>query len=1757
MNFNPFAANSNPFATDTFSTTHNNGSRKSSLSSSAASTRRNSAETVETASSSQHFVRRKGTFSSISSIPGSPATANETRPSSNDPDIESRSDSQGTQQQESRSTSSASLAKSVPLPILSRSSGAKAPLIKYSALLKEEYDAHSALERLTSAHPRQKRVNAAPPREPIIAEDITAFEQAAKSHTKGLRNNVYFGRLRVKKSFQYKMKNEREKEKEGKLNVEKKDIRISETLRKKALLRFEDWENDMNDSNLTETIEVPASAFCLTEQLEWENMVEWGGDEGDSDFDTNSNSKSVDNSITVENVVVGSHLNSKSNASSSSSEEVDRNSSILLRLLHEKDSVPSKKRIHGQLFGSVLPPPSTSVSTVENNNNKDTTSDNTAGQNNIEVADDENEDQNSKKKTKSNNADLHLNFGEKQLLKLTNQFNQSKQPLGLNVTLAKGDWLRCIFWDDDSKQGCPEKNDLQPLLDVVLDSNDRSIVFDHKDFFENNSFKFLHDKPEGFSNNKRGRRDSSDSSSHPSRGKGKSNNVRHLVNAVASAPHSAPARRLEGCQSELTSADCKRFHRIRYRWGELPNTTQLTYEEDFERDIFAKEISSASIFTSSSANGNDSSENFNVMSESSGNSIQKLEDLSAHKRHVILVEYVLEERPLLLSNVGMADRMINFHRPIAGDTVTTNEFDDGEVIQLGRNERLPLLGDIEPGEWCRAFCNEMYKMPIWEHEVPNTDFLMVNATSNLSSSKSSNTKGAQYSASVHLREIPAIFAAGQQEPMMCVPQPNSRKSIRFTRDYITFWINKLFNASRDQSLDVNKLINLFPTQNRQNILKCLKQIGERDPIVKGRKQQFWIKKKDTAHVSEDHILSKVSPDMLCGHYAMVVGLYNLRFRGIKKLYSIKFGSSRNEHVKYAVDHLRKRHAKLVEKFKTSSSISVQQVADAKREVEVAEYIYHLLQITPWNLSSNFVSHHIQQQGTGVLELSGKADPTGRDEGYSYIPVPIRKKRSKKKNSDKKIRGTDKDLRTLTSAQMRRMLKDQGMKSSDIKKLKRWELVDHIRKNAGHKDDTARFVRKTRLTTRDLRKQYRAQCDARFAHQMSVIRSAEVMSDSGEESSDENDLLDDLKNDIEDGLLQKQKERSRMSKRSQMDERKELDRMRQMLAGKNSGGQNRNQQASSSSASSTGKGFVSNVTSTDQKQLKINQLKSSLLEAGLGMNTALARAQQNRIPMSSTSTRGHSGASSRLSSIAASGVATPTYTAPPSPKYVMNNENLPISIKNKRAMILKRTITRRRPDGTKHVVYEYHKNEDKIRAFMAKKNKEKEAARRAKKIRKSRRKNRRFGISGSAMEGYEKKVSRSIQEIKQREEQKEKEDELAYLKREDKMMAIEMEKLEKMIASGNYRWEGQNLLTKTTQENGQLKWKKVRLCSKCKFPGHTSKNAKKCPKYRPKKKKKVDAYKGFPPGREGGGAKTVLKLKKLPKTSGSIKLTKLRKRALESKKQTQRKKQKLRAAEEDELYQRRQKFTLSASDRRARKGQPHSVFNTILTKIIDAAWNQKFSIYFRVPVNVKKLPDYAEKIKNPMHLTEIKGKLIRKEYLHRDDFLADFDLIIQNSVTYNGPFNVVTNLAKELKKYVETGLSYNKEELDNLEAILGALRTPMISTKSSGNPGRTPASTELAVEKDLDNLFSSVDVDVNLAAEKLRQELGIGTERSTGSSSDQNQSISLSDTMDIPDDEVRPGEYGMLRIEEGVMGSDMPVRTMYAIIDKPPWVEKLL
>lgn len=190
--------------------------------------------------------------------------------------------------------------------------------------------------------------------------------------------------------------------------------------------------------------------------------------------------------------------------------------------------------------------------------------------------------------------------------------------------------------------------------------------------------------------------------------------------------------------------------------------------------------------------------------------------------------------------------------------------------------------------------------------------------------------------------------------------------------------------------------------------------------------------------------------------------------------------------------------------------------EVKKRQEIAKFIYEELQLTPWNITGDFIDVHKRSLGGAMMKLTGFGDPSGCGEAYNFLrEADTRVGRSTSVGAGdgalnaqiKKITGTQNDLRKLTMKQMASLLRSYGMKDKQIAALKRWDRVHVIRDlstkatSDGMGDELERFARGEKIRLSDQRQNYTQRIQEIWRRQVAALTA-----DVGQEVAARSDLI---------------------------------------------------------------------------------------------------------------------------------------------------------------------------------------------------------------------------------------------------------------------------------------------------------------------------------------------------------------------------------------------------------------------------------------------------------------------------------------------------------------------------------------------------------------------------------------------------------------------------------------------------------------------------
>jgi transcription initiation factor TFIID subunit 1 len=381
----------------------------------------------------------------------------------------------------------------------------------------------------------------------------------------------------------------------------------------------------------------------------------------------------------------------------------------------------------------------------------------------------------------------------------------------------------------------------------------------------------------------------------------------------------------------------------------------------------------------------------------------------------------------------------------------------------------------------------MYRAPVFAHKVATTDFLLVRSA-----------KG-----KLTLRRIDSIHVVGQQEPHMEVLTPTSKMVQNYIGNRLLTYLYREFRVnekpgSSPPRLLADELLSQFPSLTEGFMRKRIKHCAD---LQRVNGEMCWVMRPNFRIPSEEELRRMVTPENVCTYESMQAGLHHLKRMGVQKLTQ-----------------------------PTGLSAAMNQLPDEAIALAAASHIERELQITPWNLSSNFVSATMQGRGSlERLEIVGPGDPSGRGLGFSYLRVATRptnagalvEKKAAAARGGGAVTGTDADLRRLSMEAAREVLLKFKVSEEEIEKMTRWHRIALVRKLSSEQAASGvrlgaaalnKFARGQRMSFLQLQQQTREKCQDIWDKQVQSLSLPE--GDNTDSDGEANGDLDSFAGDLE-------------------------------------------------------------------------------------------------------------------------------------------------------------------------------------------------------------------------------------------------------------------------------------------------------------------------------------------------------------------------------------------------------------------------------------------------------------------------------------------------------------------------------------------------------------------------------------------------------------------------------------------------------------------
>lgn len=245
--------------------------------------------------------------------------------------------------------------------------------------------------------------------------------------------------------------------------------------------------------------------------------------------------------------------------------------------------------------------------------------------------------------------------------------------------------------------------------------------------------------------------------------------------------------------------------------------------------------------------------------------IRHAKELTAKHGEIFLFEYC-EEFPPILNQIGMAANIKTYHLtnpnlPKHSDTLATNE-----EPKMGYDEALPTSGPTKPIYFGQleskmmVIENNMSRAPIYKHELPSCDFLIVRTRN-----------------SIYIRQISSIFTVGQIMPLVAIPKPNEANITKFRLDLSNTYIHKLFldSPSNPPTISFDLLAKFFPDYDPKVLKRRLVMKGAAHQLIEG-KSRYNRGTSNYGLISLKEHRRSFTPECYCLNMSMLAARQRLR-----------------------------------------------------------------------------------------------------------------------------------------------------------------------------------------------------------------------------------------------------------------------------------------------------------------------------------------------------------------------------------------------------------------------------------------------------------------------------------------------------------------------------------------------------------------------------------------------------------------------------------------------------------------------------------------------------------------------------------------------------------------------------------------------------------------------------------------------------------------------------------------------------------------
>lgn len=303
--------------------------------------------------------------------------------------------------------------------------------------------------------------------------------------------------------------------------------------------------------------------------------------------------------------------------------------------------------------------------------------------------------------------------------------------------------------------------------------------------------------------------------------------------------------------------------------------------------------------------------------------------------NMLLLEYS-EEYPIMMSNFGMASKLVNYYRRKDMDDNARPKLDIGETSVLLPQDKSPfsIFGNVEPGQVVPTLHNGMFRAPVFKQDPKPTDFLVMRSTTGVNGSV------------WHIRTIENIRVVGQEFPSVEVPGTHSRKVTEAAKRRLKMISFRIYSKNNNKNHRGPILSNEMIRQHLPGTDIAQNRGKMREFMAYDKENQSWVPKPGNPVPEEMTMRSWIKPEDICLLDSMQVGHRHLQDAGYNK-----------------------------------DEREVDNDEDEDKDGQSIEQ-----QLAPWQTTKNFLN---ACQGKAMLQLHGEGDPSGRGEAFSFVKTSMK------------------------------------------------------------------------------------------------------------------------------------------------------------------------------------------------------------------------------------------------------------------------------------------------------------------------------------------------------------------------------------------------------------------------------------------------------------------------------------------------------------------------------------------------------------------------------------------------------------------------------------------------------------------------------------------------------------------------------------------------------------------------------------------------